>query len=97
MNDEAWRRTTALAGPRVHYERFKDTRVCEAFFERAGIPYINVSGPMRERARHEPMYLSDGHLSPQGNRFIADVLANFLVEEVLPGQGVERIAAPEQN
>ncbi len=86
--DTQWRWGSADLGPEK-YERYKDVRLCHAFCEREAIPYIGLGQPMRECSyRNDLYYESDGHLSPLGTAFVAELLAEYLIRHYLDGPAV---------
>ncbi len=85
----SWNRERAKAGG-VRYERFKDVRLCERFYRSEGIPYVNVADALAKDGGNEGAYLNDGHLSELGSAILAEIVADFLVTEVLPNYGIHR-------
>ncbi len=85
--DDLWMESIAVA-PTYAYERYKDVRVAEAFFGEAGLVSIEVPGAIINHESPAALYLSDGHLSPMGNRVVAERLAQGLISKILPEYGV---------
>jgi lysophospholipase L1-like esterase len=82
LSDEEWSNAVAESSEDAAYERFKDVRVCETFFEEADISYANVTETLLENGPPERLYMNDGHLTPEGNRVLAERLAGALVDEI---------------
>ncbi len=88
LPDTMWTDTVSEAQGHPAYERFKDVRVCESFFEEASIPYTNVTAWIKEHGPPDRLYMMDGHFNPEGNRVLAERLANVLTRKVLPEYGL---------
>jgi lysophospholipase L1-like esterase len=58
-------------------------------FEELGVPYLDLSGALRERAaRRERLYLEiDIHPNPDGYRLIAEAVADHLHDQLLTDRG----------
>lgn len=84
VRDEEWRRYNAQAGKEV-YERLKETRLVHDFFERSGIPYVDITTPLMDVPDPEPLIQAfDGHFTAAGNEFVARLVRDFLVENYFP-------------
>jgi lysophospholipase L1-like esterase len=82
LSDEEWSKAVAESSEDAAYERFKDVRLCEAFFEETDISYANVTETLLENGPPERLYMNDGHLTPEGNRVLAERLAGALADEI---------------
>lgn len=64
-----------------HYVRGKSVARIERFFEEAGIPYFRVGEAIGNAGGPDDTYYAlDGHLTPLGNRAVAEAMAAFIVE-----------------
>ncbi|GMV92975.1 MAG: hypothetical protein AMXMBFR82_27530 [Candidatus Hydrogenedentota bacterium] len=86
LSDEDWEAAIAEAGDPVSYVRFKDVALCEEFFESAGIPYVPIVQTLVENGPVKRLYMNDGHLTPTGNRILAERLASSLDEHLSADQ-----------
>ena len=90
ISDEVWARSLKLVEPGT-YERGKGIRLIHAFFEDAGIPYVDVPSELDGRPDlAELFHEKDGHFSVLGNRIVAERLGKYLLEEYFPAKGVLR-------
>ncbi|MFP4500846.1 MAG: hypothetical protein ACLFTT_07600 [Candidatus Hydrogenedentota bacterium] len=85
VQDNSWQRI-AQSYEEVPYERGKDHRLTYKFFAREGIPHFDVLPALQDAAAPDPLYYPyDGHLTPEGNRYMAEVIAEALLPR-LPAQ-----------
>ena len=70
----------------THYDLDKPDRRLMAFLDSNQIPYLQLLPHFREYnvEEHETLYVSgDWHWSEQGNRFVADLISDWIVAENL--------------
>lgn len=62
------------------FDRVLPNRRLQDFCRREGIPFLDVTPPLREREKegHRVYWVVDNHFSPEGNRTLAAALADFL-------------------
>ena len=63
----------------IENERLVDS-IVKSYFEELGIPYLDVSGPLKNAAGSEQIYPNNysGHPNKHGNRIIADSIKQYL-------------------
>lgn len=76
---ESWRNAMKLAGDAERYERGKECRLAEEFFDREAIAYV----PVMEAVGAHPhpldlFYFYDGHFTPLGAEVVAASLSEYL-------------------
>ncbi len=82
--DGEWKWNTRELGADA-YERFKDVRLPEEFFQQEGIPYASVREAIANVNKTTRAYLKgDGHLTPEGVEAVAEVLAQFIITRYFP-------------
>ncbi|MDK1020379.1 MAG: hypothetical protein QGD90_01925 [Candidatus Hydrogenedentes bacterium] len=90
ISDEIWEQSLKLVEPKT-YERGKGTRLIHAFFEDAGIPYVDILSELDGRPDiAQVFHRYDGHFSVLGNRIVAERLGQHLLEEYFPAKGLLR-------
>lgn len=73
--DDIWASSVGMAEDPELYERYKDVRIVADFFRREGLPWAPVHEAILEHPDPKSLYLIfDGHLSPPGNRLVAETL-----------------------
>lgn len=85
--DGAWDNAVAMAS-QYAYERYKASRLMEAFFKREQIQYANVHTAFIEHPDTEKLYfICDGHLTRSGVDVVAQELAAGLAKHGFIGEG----------
>ena len=80
--DEIWESSVEMAEDPSSYERYKDVRIVSDFFRREGLPWTPVHEAILGHEDPASLYLVfDGHLSPPGNRLVAETLFDSLQSE----------------
>lgn len=70
------------SGETLEYEQFKDARVAEEFFRASNVPWIPVLDEFLAVLDPQSLYIpGDGHLSAEGNNFVATLLFDRLVRD----------------
>lgn len=83
-----WERALEAA-PGVAYERAKSVRFGERVLEDLGIPVIPVADALIDHPNVlQYFYPVDGHLTPDGNEFVARVLRDYVLERYAPAHGL---------
>lgn len=81
LYDEPWQKQ--VRNSEAAYERGKGVRLVNEFLKREGIPFVSVDSALRRGGRVEEMYYPlDGHLTARGNRVVALVLKDYLLNEM---------------
>lgn len=85
VQDKSWQKI-AQSYEKVPYERDKGHRLIYKFFDREDIPHFDVLPALQDAAAPDRLfYPYDGHLTPAGNRYMAEVIAEALLHR-LPAQ-----------
>lgn len=79
VSDRGWAWATRKLGPEA-YERYKDVRMAEEYFQREQIQYPPVRNAIEAAAGEDDLYFqSDGHFNRNGVRVVTDVLEEFIL------------------
>lgn len=79
-----WHRGTEDLGPEA-YERYKDIRLVEEYFQREQIPYVSLRPALQNAANKSKLYLPfDGHFTAAGAEIAAAELERFLRDRYFP-------------
>lgn len=69
-----------------HYDVDRAQRLLAEICDELAVPFVDLLPESRARAEEQTLYLErDTHWNPRGNRMAAEVLADYLIENVLAG------------
>jgi len=89
LTDDRFEAAAGQLKPPLAYDRFKSTRLIHAALDGDNASYLDLTADLRAQPNPEDFYfIYDGHLNEDGDRFVAERLADYLVNEYLPERGL---------
>lgn len=82
LSDDVWTRRAENRPDGVRYERGKSRRLLAEALEERGIMHFSVAEALKDAPRLDAAYYRfDGHLTPLGNRIVAEAIRDFLLDQ----------------